>query len=373
VYQAQFCGDPTMSQAPQFCAPPAVCPPDSSFCTLPNDGSPNGFTDGDCCRDGYACQLIIGMMGLQRQAMGNSVLGFLDPGVNMNGTQVFTNTGFLPPPGAVPVLNTHDVSPEMVPGVRASLIFREPEWAVELTGFYLANGHFSHTTDIASQLDLGFAYFLPPTGFSTGKGGIFLQDSVATLQLQSQMWNGEANYRFNTAKNFEWILGVRYVGYSESFSVMTMRDVLMETGQYDPFETATINNIVDNHILTGQFGFETEFQLTERIGVGFMGKAGYGVDFADYSRTFIRGDGFYGPGVHRSETQFSQVYDISAYFDFCITEQFKIRAGYECLWLVDVPLPTSELNFDLTNTGAPFNRNGSVFFSGPMLEIQFVF
>jgi hypothetical protein len=373
VFQAQFCGDPAVAAPPQFCAAEGGAPAagGTSPCTLPNDGTPNGFTDGDCCRDGYGFAVIFGGMGLQRQSMGNKVLGFLDPGVNINGTQVFANTGTLPPAGTPAVLNTHDISPEMQAGVRASLIWREPEWAVELTGFYSGVSHITHTLEAPAQIDLGFNFFPTPIGFTPGNG-LWLQDDLAQLRFQTQMYNGEANYRFSTAKNFEWILGVRYVDYAESFGIMTEQTIL-RTGVFDPNTTAFINDIVHDHILAAQVGFETEFDLTERIGVGCSGKAGVGPDFVDYNHTLQRGDDFYGPSVHRSETQVSQVYEIDAYFDFAITEQFKIRAGYQAIWLVDLPLSANQLSFDLGNTAAPFNKNNSVFYSGPMLEVQFVF
>ena len=46
MYPPTFAGDPTPLPGPQFCPPGGPEPPASPF-SLPNDGSPNAFTD-DC-------------------------------------------------------------------------------------------------------------------------------------------------------------------------------------------------------------------------------------------------------------------------------------------------------------------------------------
>jgi hypothetical protein len=374
VYQAQFCGDPTQPPPAQFCGeggPPPASGGGADMCCLPNDGSANAFNDECGCRDGYGFLVQVGGIGYQRQAMGNLALGFLDPGININGVQTFANTGLLPPAGTPAVLNTHDISPTMQIGVRAAVVWREPEWAVEVCGFYVPQNTVSHTLAAPAQIDLGFNFFPTPIGFTPGNG-LWLQGDLASLRFQTTLWDGEVNYRWNTAKNFEFIFGVRYLDYSESLDLLTEQQIL-RTGVFDPNTTADISWAVHNRILAAQVGFETEQQLTERIAVGGYGKAGAGPNFVDYNHLLTRGDGFEGPGAHRSETQISQVYEISLYADFTITEQWRIRAGYQALWLVDLPLATGQISFDLNNAAAPFNKNGSVFYSGPVVEMQFVF
>jgi hypothetical protein len=369
VYQAQFAGDPTLAPAAQFCPPAGPLPEGDGLCTLPNDGTGNAFSDECCGRDGYGLWVNVGGMGLLRQSLGNKVLGFLDPGITVGGTQVFTTTGRLPPPGSQPVVNTHDVSPQMQFGPRASVMWREPCWAFELTGFYLSESTVASTTVIPARIDMGFGFFPAPRGFTPG---MFLQNDLVKLSVQTTMYDGEANYRFNTAKNFEWIVGARYLDYQERFNIFTELDPVRR-GTLNPLTTSYITDRVHNRITAGQLGFETWQDLTERIGVGGTLKGAWGANFANYEHLLVRGDGFLGPGLHRSETQFSHVYEAALYADFCITEQLKIRAGYQGLWLVDVPLSVSEINFNLNAPGAIFNKTGSVFFHGPMVELRFVF
>jgi hypothetical protein len=373
IYQPQFCGDPTQPPPAQFCGEGGGPAPAAGgdMCCLPNDGSANAFVDQCGCRDGYGFCVEVGGIGMQRQPVGNKVLGFLDPGVNINGTQTFANTGLLPPAGTPAVLNTHDLSPDMQLGIRAGLVWREPEWGFEVCGFYVPNNTTSTTAAVPARIDLGFNFFPTPIGFTPGNG-LWLQDDVATLRLTTRLWDGEANFRWCTAKNFDWILGVRFVDYRESLDLLTEQSVL-RTGVIDPNTTADIAWNVQSRIVAAQIGFETEQQLTERIAFGAMGKGGAGANFTSFDHTLTRGDGFQGPGYHHTATQVSQVYEISAYLDFTITEQWRVRAGYQGLWLVDVPLATDQINFDLNNTGAPFNRNGSVFYHGPIVEVQFVF
>jgi hypothetical protein len=374
VYQAQFCGDPQTPTPPQFCGgpmgPPA--PAGGDFNQLPNDGSGNAFTDQECgCRDGFCCGVNIGAMGLQRQSLGNSVIAFVDPGIVINGQQIFANTGNLPPPGSPVAISMHDISPDMQGGVRAALLFREPEWAVEICGFYLADNTVTHTASMPAQLDLLFNFFPTPIGFTPGNG-LWLQDDIAQLKFSSQMYNGEFNYRWDTAKNVEWLAGLRYIGYNEALNITTEQAIL-RTGVFDPNTTATVTSSVHNRIVGLQLGVDINQRLTEHVGIGGTLKGVWGANFADIDRTVERGDGFFGPGVHHSETQFSHAYEADVYADFCITEQWRIRAGFQCLGLVDVPLAPENMNYDLGNLRAPFNRHSSVIYYGPMLEMQFIF
>ena len=69
----------------------------------------------------------------------------------MGAQRIFTDTGLLPPAGTPPVLNTHDVSPDMHFGGRAGIQWREADWAFELCGYYIPQAEESHTTAIPSR------------------------------------------------------------------------------------------------------------------------------------------------------------------------------------------------------------------------------
>jgi hypothetical protein len=367
VFVPQFANTPNTVPPPQFCPPPqgGPPPPDASPFSLPNDGSPNGFSDDKPgCGEGIGVCLNVGWIALQRQSLGNRVLGFLDPNVD-------AHNGTLPPPGTPAVLNTHDVSPNLQSGVCASVIFREGDFAFEICGFYLGQQTESHTTLIPGQLTLGYAYFPPPRHFE-GANGLWAQADLTTLSLQTTMANGEANFRFNTTKEFEFIVGLRYLDYQERFSVFT-DEVSFTTGVVIPSLQALDTMRIHNRIVAGQIGCETEHVLTSRIGVGATAKCALGANFADSDVLLRRGDGVYGPSNHRSTVIFSQIFELGVYADFLLTEQCRLRAGYQGLWLVDVPDAPSQLNFNLRAPGAIFRDHRSVFFYGPGVQVQFVF
>jgi hypothetical protein len=370
VYQAQFCGDPVQAPPGDFCPPAAPPPVAGDDCCAPNDCMTNAFgEDGPCHGHGLAIQF--GGIGLQRQGLGNRLLGFLDPGVNINGVQTFANTGILPPPGSQPILSSQDINPDMQIGVRGALVWREPEWAFEVCGFYVPDTTAVHTAVIPARIDLGFNYFPTPIGFTPGNG-LWLQDDLAQLRFTTQLWDVEANFCWCTAKYFQWLLGVRYVDYRESLELLTMQTIA-RTGVYDPNTTAELNWQTRSQIVAAQIGFEAEKPLTEYFGFGASAKAGIGPNFAEYNHTLTRGDGFQGPAIHTNETQVSEVFELTLYLDFTLSEQWRIRAGYQGLWLVDVPLASSQVQFNLNDVAVPLNRTGSVFYHGPLLELQYVF
>jgi hypothetical protein len=362
-------GAPGMGAPPQCCPPPGAQQALDQF-SLPNDGSGNGFNDDEPgCGAGIGLQVNVGGMGLMRQSLTSRPLAFLDPGINLGGTQIFADTGLLQPGPAI--LNTHDVNPDMQFGGRASVMWRECDYAFELCGFYIGQHDTTAGAAIPARINVGYAFFPTPIGF-TPDNGLWAQADLVALRFQSSLANGEANFRFRTAKTFEWLVGVRYVDYQERFDIVTFDDVLV-TGVLDPNTMARTSDRVHNRIVAPQLGFEWEQPLTSRIGIGATAKGAWGANFADYDHQLIRGDGFYGPGLHRSHTQFSMVYEAGLFADFVLFEQLKLRAGYQCLWLVDVPEATEQINFNLGAPGALFHENGSVFFHGPMLELQFVF
>src|SRR5262249_30768042 len=98
-----------------------------------NDGSATGFSD-DCECGGMEIIVSIGGIGLLRQHLGNRQLGFLDPGININGTPLFADTGLRRPAGTPPGLNTHDVSPDMHLGGGGGRQARDGGFACEVAG-----------------------------------------------------------------------------------------------------------------------------------------------------------------------------------------------------------------------------------------------
>jgi hypothetical protein len=376
MYQANFANDPTVVPPPQFCPPgpggPGVPAPNAGDAfTLPNDGSPNAFCDEPPCNEGIGCCVNIGALGLIRQSLNGKTLGFLDPGIVLNGQLVHIDTGLLPPAGSPEGVNAKDVGVHMHGGVQASMLFREGDQAFEIAGWYLPRGSSSQTITAPGQLDLGFGFFPLPLGFQPDNN-LFLQADRTVLTLETTMYSGEANYRFNSAKNFEWIVGVRYLDYQERYGIFVDDDSLV-TGVFNPNLAATYTARLHNRLTAAQLGFETEQVITSRIGVGAWGKAAWGANFLDVDTLLQRADGFLGPHLHHSDIHFGHMYEFGVFADFLIFEQCKIRAGYRGMFLVDVGQAPGQINFNLGAQTIDFNGNSSIFFHGPMLEVQFVF
>jgi hypothetical protein len=50
-----------------------------------------------------------------------------------------------------------------------------------------------------------------------------------------------------------------------------------------------------------------------------------------------------------------------------------VRAGYDLLWVVNVPVAKDQIDFDLSNPAGMRNDHGTQFFHGPQIELQFMF
>jgi hypothetical protein len=59
--------------------------------------------------------------------------------------------------------------------------------------------------------------------------------------------------------------------------------------------------------------------------------------------------------------------------DFYLLERMRIRASYNLLWLVNVPEAKSQIDYDLLSPNGSRADHGSIFFHGPMIEMQFLF
>jgi hypothetical protein len=372
VSQPTFANDPGPPASPEFCPGPGDIPKDDSLFGVPTNGVPNAF-DEECkgCNQGMGFLVNIGALGLRRETLNSTKFAFLDRGaLQPNGTVLF-HTGALPPPGSPAIIDSHDIAQDMRFGVRASVQCREDDYGFELAGFYIGPRTRTTDTTIPAHLTLGFALFPIPAGFR-GNNDLFTDADHVQLNNSSTIWSGEANFRCKQNDNFEWILGVRYMDFKDSFGIFVDNSSL-ETGIANPTLLANYNVHTQNRIVAPQLGFETEWGLIRRLAIGATLKGAWGVDFDETTVSLTRGDGLAGPGIHHSSTVFSQVYEASLFADILITEQIMIRLGYQALWLVGIPEAQQQVNFNLTNPGGNLNNHGSIFFQGPMAELRLVF
>ena len=109
------------------------------------------------------------------------------------------------------------------------------------------------------------------------------------------------------------------------------------------------------------------------VRLGRRGQGAWGANFVNLDRSLARGDGFIGFVGNQSEIQFSQMYEINAFVDFNVLVRLKLRAGYNAMWFLNMANVVDEFDFNLRNTNTINNRNGSIFFQGPMAELEFLF
>ena len=64
---------------------------------------------------------------------------------------------------------------------------------------------------------------------------------------------------------------------------------------------------------------------------------------------------------------------LAAFGTIGLTEQCRLKLGYMALWVVGVPQAQQQFNFDLSDPGGTFSHTSSIFWHGPMIEMQFAF
>jgi len=372
MYQPTFANEPVPMEGPQFC-PPGGKKPDPSPFSLPNDGSANAFgtdePENPCVNDG--CYVSVGWMMMQRERLGNGVIAVRDPGSNFPGIPFNVDTGFQPPPGSPTLLNFNDISMNWNQGVRASIGWREGYNAFELTGFYLSQTESSQAVRLPGQLDLPFNAFPTPLGFQ-GDNFLWLQADQAAASSTTALGSVEANYRHVYCRGFEWLIGLRYVDLTERFSIYTDDDSLVAQPT-NLTQIATYSIQEHSRMALGQLGFEWECPLLSWCSVGCTGKGAWGANFLQRNIRLERGDGLVAFDTHTSGTQFSHLYDFTAWGTLRVAERIRLRAGYQLLWLVNVPEAHQQVDFNLGNPQGQNSPNGSIFYHGPMVELQIVF
>jgi hypothetical protein len=373
VYQPQFAGPPTTgAQAPQFAAP-AVSAPTPQFCpdTTPGaascdesccvpKGSTNAFLEDKACPM-CGVEADAGIFTLLRQSPGGKILGFQTPMGNPLNQPA--------PPGSPAALNAHDVDTDWHFGGNASVLIHGDQLGFEVCGFYTSyNAESNSSYTPAQPLSLGFAYNPTPPGFA----GLWNRVDYTNLTIQSAMGDVEANFRAKTVEHVEFLVGVRYLDYQERYSIFTDTDSII-TGFPDPARQANYSVQVHNRLAAVQVGCTCEKAVAPWLSLMATFKGGAGPNFAELNWSVQRGDNGAGTALQVNHNVVSQIYEVGLYANFSFNDSFKIKAGYQGLWLVDVPEAANNIDFNLTTTGNNLNTGGSIFFHGPTLQMEFSF
>jgi hypothetical protein len=317
----------------------------------------------------HGVYLHVGTEALMRQRLGHQPVTLLD------NTNRGIDTGNVPRFDSHVILDTNDVKPQYQWGVRATLGYMNKDNAVELTGFYLPETSFIKTRARPGRLSSYF--FNAPLGFE-GDNGIFLQDDITRATLRSQIGSGELNYRWwNKAQwGLEGILGLRYFDSQETLSYFFDDDGIVRPdirGRPDPLRQATYLDRSHSRLVGPQVGCEWNYPVTCWFTIGANVKGAWGANFVEIDKRLTRGDGLIGFNGKNTDTIFSHLYEIGLYGDISLWEQVRVRFGYNALWLVHVPDAQTQLQFDLANQFPGRNDNGSIFYHGPMVELQLFF
>jgi hypothetical protein len=325
----------------------------------------NGEGNSEGPRGFYA---HLGAMALLRQRLGSGIIALKDDASHE------IDTGNVPPANSQPVLNFNNINPQYQWGERITIGRLEGDHSIEFTGYYLQDAR--NTATAVSPGRLSSFFFNPPVGFE-GDNGIFLQADIMSATIQTAIGNAEFNYRWwnKSCSGVEWIAGLRYVNLQETAAIFTDDDGLLRRdifGHPDPLRQATYFVRSVNQFVGPQLGVEWTKPCFSWVTIGANAKSAIGPDFVSLNRRLTRGDGFVGLAKNSSETTFSSVCEAGIFADLSVFERVRVRLGYEALLFLHVPDAQSQVQFDLANQGGP-NNNGTIFYSGPIMELQILF
>ncbi len=295
----------------------------------------------------------VGAMGLMRQRPGSAVIA------QYNG---------------VPVLTTHDIDPDYYWGYRATFGYLCDDAAIELTGFYLPQQQTSVIPLAPSPLGLFFnngpANFVGPSG-----AGLLTTADTAALKLTSALGDAELNYRWwsRSFTGCEGIIGLRYMNVQEQGVVTAASLASGAAAGFTPGESiATYMGRANNNLLLAQSGFEWNLPLTKWLAFGLMAKGAIGANYITVDTRLTNGDGVVGASGKRDQWSWSSVYEFDAFFDIVEFEKVRLRLGYTAMWVTHVAEGFQQINFDLS--AQPVTHDGgTIFYHGPMVELEFLF
>jgi hypothetical protein len=351
-------------------APVAPCPPQGQrFMPGPLTGASAPFGPGDALSlpasiptawgrgpvPESGAFLSLGGMALRRQAPGHRTY------VTDDGREV---------------LNTHFIDPAFQPGGRLTFGYLCDDAAIELTGFYLPDYTKSVSAEHGGRLNGPFVN--PPAGFGGANGtSLWLGADADTLSLQSALGDAELNYRWwpRSYTGLEGIIGFRYVELDERGRLFTNGGLTTQamTGMQDPTLQATYTARVHNHMLMPQIGSEWNLMPFPWMSVGVITKAAFGADSVDIVTRLQRGDAQAGFEERHNHWTYTSLYEIDAFIDVVWLERLRLRAGWTLLWALHVNEAFQQVNFDLSVPAQSRRDSGSIFYHGPMVELEFLY
>jgi hypothetical protein len=278
-----------------------------------------------------------------------------------------TNDGVLPPAGSPVVADFNDLEPSLHHGFRAAVGYYRCNWALEVGGFYLADQNDDYHFINPGRLS---AFFVnPPIGFTD----LWDNADLMSLALSTRLASLEINSRWFTGVcgvELEFLVGVRYVNLRERFQIFTDDDGLQLFPT--PAGTATHSTEADNHLVGAHVGWSVHAPVIPGVGVAWDFRSGWYGNDADVEVQLVRGDGLVGLAGADDHSRSSQTIETGLYLDF-IRGCWRVRMGYNLLWLNHVALAPDQVDFNLANTTVRGDFDGEVLYHGPTVLVDVIF
>jgi hypothetical protein len=242
----------------------------------------------------------------------------------------------------------------------------------ELTGFYLPEKTSSASITSAGQLNV--PYIGVPLGLS-GNNGVGLQADTISISQSVAMGNLEGNYRMTglAHREFDLILGVRYFDYQQGTTFFTDDgSVLNNLGQANPLLQTNYLTSTYNRMVGPQIGLEYATRILYGFSFTSEAKTAFMANFMERNMSLNRGDGFNIFTRNKTNTGYSQLFQMGFNLEWNMFEKFKVRGGYNLLWLVGVAQSADLIDFNITNPVVNTNTSSN-FFQGPSIEFHFLF
>ncbi|MER3416681.1 MAG: hypothetical protein C4297_10790 [Gemmataceae bacterium] len=342
--------------------PPAVMPPPYPPGYDPDAGGCEYWQSPECQQAPLFYFAQVGWLGLKRQRLGHGAVAVVDP--------TGVDDGIFPGSGARLAADFHHLDPSLHGAIRAAIGVASDDVALEATGFYLPEQDTGINWVVPGRLTSFF--FNIPLGF---EGNNFLWDNADAilLQLRTTMANGEINLRWSTGQagqGLELLIGARYLDVQERLNLRTEDDTIAIG--FDPALVATYTSRVHNRLLGGQIGLASRAEILSWLGLAWELKAGWFWNNVDYDVALVRGDGLLGREGGRSSDRFSHIYEAGLFLD-AYRGVFRVRAGYQLMWLVGVAEAVDQIDFNLDHFRGAGRFNGSILYHGPTVYLDITF
>jgi hypothetical protein len=321
-----------------------------------------------------AAYFHIGSLAYQRQKPGKGATAVVDPFDPASGISVMAMQ---------PIAQRYDdIVPELAWGEKLTIGYLWENQAIEWTGFTIFQHHKFSDKIIPGRIDS--SYFNAPPGFGPGFSPANANNSLAVngdrveTRLASTMYSSELTYRCTdkAVTDLEFLCGFRYFDLREDLATFTDGNTLVypnNTGSINPALQATHSVTTFNRLIGPQFGVEYTYPWTCWFATGATAKGCWGANFVDTRLRLQRGDGLIGFNLDRSQVIFSHLYEVGVNVEFKLLERAKIRAGYNAMWFLNMMNVVDQVDFNLGNPRGRNNRDGSIFYHGPSIELQLLF